>query len=58
MDAGMAAGFAVVIASLLAIALLVLFSRRIIEKTHRKSLADRQGADPGSEDHGNRAEPR
>jgi hypothetical protein len=58
MDAEMAAGFAAVLASLLAIALLVLFSRRIIEKTYRKSLAARQGADPGSENFENRGQPR
>jgi hypothetical protein len=34
----MAAGFAVVIACLLAIVILVYASRRIIEKTYRKSL--------------------
>jgi hypothetical protein len=47
----MATGFAAVIASLLAITLLVLFSRRSIENTHRKSLIAGHGAEPGSEDH-------
>jgi hypothetical protein len=45
MNAELAAGFAVVVASLLAIALLVLVSHRIIEKTHRKSLAAHQEDD-------------
>jgi hypothetical protein len=39
MDAVMAAGFAVVIVCLSAIALLVFASRGIIERTHRKNLA-------------------
>ena len=58
MDAELAAGFAAVIASLLAIALLVLAGRKIIEKTHQKNLAAHQGADPGSEDNGNRGDTR
>jgi hypothetical protein len=49
MDAGMAVGFAAVIVSLLAIALLVLISRSRIEKTHRQSLASRQDSESGSE---------
>ena len=44
MDVELAAGFAAVIASLLVIALLVAFSHRIIEKTHRKSLEAQRGA--------------
>ena len=40
MDATMAAGFAAVAASLLAIAFLVFSSRKIIEKTHRKGRDD------------------
>jgi hypothetical protein len=39
MDALMAAGFAAVIACLLAITILVFASRGIIERTHRKNLA-------------------
>ena len=54
----MALGFAAVIASLLAIALLVLASHKIIEKIHRKSFATQQGAAPGSEDNGNRGDAR
>jgi hypothetical protein len=42
MDAGLAAGFAATVASLLAIALLVFASRRIIEKTYRRNLAARR----------------
>jgi acetyl-CoA carboxylase beta subunit len=53
MDAALAVGFAAVSASLLAIALLVFASRRIIEKTHRENLAASQGSVPGSEDNGN-----
>ena len=40
MDVEMAAGFAAVAASLLAIALLVLASRKIIEKVHRNKRDD------------------
>ncbi len=43
MDTGLTVGFALVVASLLAIAFLVLASGRIIEKTHRQSLASRRG---------------
>jgi hypothetical protein len=43
-DVELAAGFAAVIASLLAVALLVVFSHRIIEKTHRKSLETQREA--------------
>lgn len=48
MDVELAAGFAAVIVSLLAIALLVLGSHKIIEKTHRKNLEAQQEADPDS----------
>ncbi len=58
MDMGLAAGFAAVIVSLLAIALLVIASHLIIERTHRKSLAARQGAEPGGEDDGSRGDAR
>ena len=58
MDWQMALGFAAVIASLLAIALLVIASHKIIEKIHRKSFATQQGAAPGSEDNGNRGDAR
>jgi hypothetical protein len=47
MELEMAAGFAAVLASLIAIALLVLVSRRIIEKSHRRSLAAEENADRG-----------
>ncbi len=58
MDVELAAGFAAVITSLLAIALLVLASHKIIEKTHRKSLGSQQKADPDSADDGNRGHAR
>ncbi len=58
MDVELAAGFAAVIVSLLAIGLLVMASHRIIEKTHRQGLASQQGADPGREDTGNRGDTR
>ena len=58
MDASLAAGFAAVIVSLLAITILVLASHKIIEKTYRKSLAAQQGTELGSKDDGNRADPR
>ena len=58
MDAELAAGFAAVIVSLLAIAFLVIASHKIIENTHRKNLAARQGADSGAEDKANLGDPR
>jgi hypothetical protein len=56
MDAGLAAGFAATVASLLAIALLVFASRGLIERTHRQNLAARREADPGGEGKGNRGD--
>ncbi len=56
MDMELAAGFAAVIASLLAIAFLVFASHHLLEKTHRESLAARQGAEPGSEHDGSRGD--
>ena len=58
MDVELAAGFAAVIVSLLAIAFLVFASHKIIEKTHRKNLSALQGTDPGGEDNGNRGDAR
>lgn len=46
MDVELAAGFAAVIVSLLAVALVVLVSHRIIERTYRKNLEAQQEADP------------
>ena len=43
----LAAGFAAVIGSLLAIAFMVFACRRIIEQNHRRSLASRQDKGPG-----------
>jgi hypothetical protein len=57
MDAGLAAGFAATVASLLAIALLVFVSRRIIEKKYRENLAARRESMSGSEGKGNRGDP-
>jgi len=50
MDAELAAGFAAVLASLIAIAIMVFASRRIIENIHRKNLASRQDAGPDGGD--------
>jgi len=47
-DLELAAGFAAVIVSLLAVALVVLVSHRIIERTYRKNLEAQQEADPDS----------
>jgi len=58
MDVELAAGFAAVIVSLLAIAFLVFAGHKIVERTYRQSLAAQQGADPGGEDNGNRGDAR
>jgi hypothetical protein len=58
MDAGLAAGFAATVASLLAIALLVFASRRTIEKTYRRNLAARRESVPGSEGKADRGDAR
>jgi hypothetical protein len=50
MNVEMAAGFVVVIACLLATAILVYASRRIIEKSHRKSLRAPPEAGQGGEE--------
>ncbi len=52
MDAELVAGFAAVIASLLAIALLVIASRKIVEKMHQQSQAAPRGAGPDSKEKG------
>jgi len=54
----LALGLAAVIASLLAIAILVIASHRIIEKTYRHSLAAQEGAQPGNEDNADRGHAR
>ena len=58
MDMELALGLAAVIASLLAIAILVIASHRIIEKTYRHSLAAQEGAQPGNEDTADRGHAR
>jgi len=47
MELEMVAGFAAVFTSLIAIALLVFVSRRIIEKNHRRSFAAEKNTDRG-----------
>ncbi len=58
MDLELVAGFAAVIASVLAVALVVLVSHGIIEKIHRKSLEARQEADTDGADDANRGHAR
>ena len=58
MTVEMAAGFAAVIACLLAITILVFTSRGVIEKIHRESFHTQAEAEPGSDDNGNRGDSR